>query len=122
MTWLKIVATLALVGSIAYGGWYLRGLKADRDIAEIRRENAEAVTKALKEETSALLVASKNMRESAVGVAAYRFRLSGALGEINENLKRIRTPLAADCRPDDARMRALEEAVQVLNRGLPPGP
>lgn len=120
MTWVKILAAFALVGAVAYGGWHLRSLKADAEIAELKMQHAQADTKRISDAADKLVAGAEKMTAAAINYASYRLALHGRLEAISGKIDTIDRPLVVGCKPDDNRVRILYEAVDATNSAISP--
>lgn len=118
MTWLKIVAALALVAALIGGGWYLRGLKCDRDMNAAQNEWTEAELDQANLAIAAIKTEAENMVKSSASYRAYRLNLKGALNEIKTEIARVAAPLPAGCKPDQLRVEKLHEAIDKTNSAI----
>jgi hypothetical protein len=120
LIWLKVIGVLVLVATIFGAGFYLRGMKADRDIAKITaKHEGERAT------ANALALSSTSDRIDKINVAAKQSledvqALNGKLAALAAERKTYVAshPMPANCYPDSVRLQQLEAQRTASNSAL----
>ena len=122
MSWLtsgvtvwRAIAALILGACLFGAGWTVNGWRKDREIAEIRRAAAAADLASANQALSDLSTAGATIRQKADELRGIQSTLAAKLDAIRKDMKNA-TPLPADCRPDDQRLRNLTDAVDAAKQ------
>lgn len=112
---------IALAGALACAGlvgWQVKGMQADREIANLQagyaREKAQQATAAL----VSLNADADAVRQAATEYAAIETTLAPKIAALTKELRRA-PKLPDDCRPDDYRVRNLDAAIDAANQSIP---
>lgn len=120
---LAIGIAVAAVIAVAFGaGCAVTGWRKDADIADLKREKAEAEAKESQQAFSNLAAAIKRIKDVADSANIDVSALGRKLDAISKEQKNVK-PLPVDCRLDPDRLRNLAEAAAAVNEsafGLKP--
>lgn len=112
---LRIAAVLAGAALAFSAGWVVNGWRLKAEIAAIKTEQSEGRASQAKAALEDLAAAAKNIKTAATGHQTDISAINAALAAIRKDIKNAK-PLPPDCRPDDVRVRALEAAVDAINK------
>lgn len=100
------------------GGWLSNGWRMSEKIAEMNSERSDEISIQAKTALDELKEASAAIKGQAQNAALDNSSLLTTMVLVRKDLKNVqaKAPLAADCRPDAARLQSLGAAVDAINK------
>jgi hypothetical protein len=117
---LALLGGVILSAAIGFGaGWQTQGWRGTAALAEVKRENAEAITAASTVALADYQLAAKTIKEAAAGAQVDNTAILGKLAEIKRNYTNAKpAPLPVDCKPGPDRLRYLSETAAAANAAI----
>jgi arylsulfatase A-like enzyme len=112
--WRAVAAVVLAAGTFA-AGWAVNGWRKDAEIAQMKESRATSDLASANQALTDLREAGATIREKADEFRGIRLTLDTKLDAIRKDIKNA-TPLPADCRPDDQRLRNLTDAVSAAKQ------
>jgi hypothetical protein len=115
-----LLGAAALALAIGFGaGWQVQGWRGAAALAEVKLDNAEAITGASVVALADYQLAAKTIKEAAAGAQVDNTAILGQLAVIKRNYANAKpAPLPPDCRPGPDRLRYLSETAAAANAAI----
>jgi hypothetical protein len=109
-----IILALAIGGA---GGWTAQGWRKDAAVAASRQEQTQAIADQAQAALGDLATAADRVRKAADQYASIQTTFGAKLDQLRKDFRDVQknAPLPADCKPDLARVRHLEAAIEAAN-------
>nr|WP_315401806.1 hypothetical protein [uncultured Duganella sp.] len=110
----------ALALTLGFGaGWQVQGWRLRADIAEVKLDNATAITQASQVALDDYKRAASAIKDAATGAQVDTIAILGQLAAIKRNYANAKpAPLPPDCRPGPDRLRYLSETTAAANAAI----
>lgn len=114
------VVILVLTGLLLAGaaGWFANGWRHGAEIADLQRAHAELRATLSEAALADVQADAATIRQAATEFATIQSTLAPRMTALTKELRNAK-PLPADCRPDAARVRNLDAAIDAANKSIP---
>lgn len=113
-------ALLVLIGLLLAGtaGWVANGWRHSAELADLQRAHAEFRASLSERALADVQADTAAIRAAATEFATIQSTLAPRMTALTKELRNAK-PLPADCRPDAARVRNLDAAIDAANKVIP---
>lgn len=114
--WTQLAIAAAILAAGFGGGWEVNGWRLNGDLADMKTKVAETRAVGAEGALKDLTTATAGIKAAADQYTGIQNTLGSQIAQLRKDLKNAPAPLPVDCKPDDFRVRKLDNAIDAANQ------